>query len=133
MTKAVPGGVVDKETSPRAPLERFFHGLMHINKGINNLCTLLNLNAYMYIYIYILKSFSFFLSSFSFFLSFFLFLFSTLRGDLKLPSNILAGFAGCAMTRACSRAAFQKHGRSALVTDMIQEMHSAFTYLFEMV
>uniref|UniRef100_A0A8C3W5C5 ATP-dependent (S)-NAD(P)H-hydrate dehydratase n=1 Tax=Catagonus wagneri TaxID=51154 RepID=A0A8C3W5C5_9CETA len=48
------------------------------------------------------------------------------------PSPLLvAAFGACALTRQCSRQAFQKHGRSTTTTDMIAEVGPAFSRLFE--
>uniref|UniRef100_A0A8D1L409 ATP-dependent (S)-NAD(P)H-hydrate dehydratase n=1 Tax=Sus scrofa TaxID=9823 RepID=A0A8D1L409_PIG len=48
------------------------------------------------------------------------------------PSSLLvAALGACALTRQCSRQAFQKHGRSTTTTDMIAELGPAFSRLFE--
>jgi len=53
------------------------------------------------------------------------------KDSLKCPPNLLACYAGCLMTRQTNRAAFGKVGRSALVTDMIQEIGTVFSTVFE--
>uniref|UniRef100_A0A8D1VQ21 ATP-dependent (S)-NAD(P)H-hydrate dehydratase n=1 Tax=Sus scrofa TaxID=9823 RepID=A0A8D1VQ21_PIG len=48
------------------------------------------------------------------------------------PSSLLvAALGACALTRQCSRQAFQKHGRSTTTTDMIAELGPAFSRLFQ--
>ncbi|KAJ0174254.1 hypothetical protein K1T71_010400 [Dendrolimus kikuchii] len=42
----------------------------------------------------------------------------------------IAAFAAAQFTRECNAKAFEKHGRSMLSSDMIQEMHSAFDQIF---
>jgi NAD(P)H-hydrate repair Nnr-like enzyme with NAD(P)H-hydrate dehydratase domain len=54
-----------------------------------------------------------------------------LRDSLKYPPNVLAGYAGCLMTRQVNEAAFEKKGRSAIVSDMIEEIGQAFAQSFE--
>ncbi|KAI9023275.1 Ribokinase-like protein [Hyaloraphidium curvatum] len=43
----------------------------------------------------------------------------------------LSAWAGCLVTRECSRVAFAKHGRSMTTTDMIAEIGGVFRRLFE--
>ncbi|SPN96846.1 probable ATP-dependent (S)-NAD(P)H-hydrate dehydratase [Cephalotrichum gorgonifer] len=54
-------------------------------------------------------------------------------GGDKLGSEELMGlaaFAGCAITKECSRLAFEKKGRSLQASDLTDEVHSAFLALF---
>uniref|UniRef100_A0A673UKE9 ATP-dependent (S)-NAD(P)H-hydrate dehydratase n=1 Tax=Suricata suricatta TaxID=37032 RepID=A0A673UKE9_SURSU len=44
---------------------------------------------------------------------------------------LLAALGACALTRQCSRQAFEKHGRSTTTSDMIAEVGPAFRRLFE--
>lgn len=44
------------------------------------------------------------------------------RDVLKYSPNVLAGYAGCVMTRKANKAAFAKKGRSTIVSDMIDEL-----------
>lgn len=46
------------------------------------------------------------------------------------PSSV-AAFGACSLTRQCNSQAFQKYGRSTTTTDMISEIGTAFTKLFE--
>eukprot|EP01095_Lingulamoeba_sp_RSL-Kostka_P010425 TRINITY_DN374_c2_g1_i3.p1 TRINITY_DN374_c2_g1~~TRINITY_DN374_c2_g1_i3.p1 ORF type:complete len:175 (-),score=55.15 TRINITY_DN374_c2_g1_i3:110-634(-) len=49
----------------------------------------------------------------------------------RIPEAILiAGFAGCSITRHCNQAAFIKHKRSMVANDMIQEIGQVFDNLF---
>lgn len=49
----------------------------------------------------------------------------------KFGANICAAYAGCLLTRECSRLAFSKHGRSTTTSDLIGEIYPAMTELFE--
>jgi ATP-dependent NAD(P)H-hydrate dehydratase len=53
------------------------------------------------------------------------------KESLKYPPNVLAGYAGCLMTRGVSRVGFAKKGRSVLVSDMIEEIGHVFVNAFE--
>lgn len=55
----------------------------------------------------------------------------TRRDSLKYPPNVLAGYAGCLMTREVNKAAFAKKGRSAIVSDMIEEIGQVFAESLE--
>jgi ATP-dependent NAD(P)H-hydrate dehydratase len=48
-----------------------------------------------------------------------------------LPPSVIAAYAGCRLTRECNQRAVAKAGRSALTTDMLEEIHPAFETLFE--
>ncbi|KAG7110373.1 hypothetical protein HYQ45_017595 [Verticillium longisporum] len=55
------------------------------------------------------------------------------RGDATLAEDELVGlaaFGGSAITRECSRRAFAKKGRSLQASDLTDEVHNAFMYLF---
>ncbi|KAG7144285.1 hypothetical protein HYQ46_006977 [Verticillium longisporum] len=55
------------------------------------------------------------------------------RGDATLAEDELVGlaaFGGSAVTRECSRRAFAKKGRSLQASDLTDEVHNAFMYLF---
>ena len=41
-----------------------------------------------------------------------------------------AAYLACALTRECSRRAFELNGRSMTTTDMIAQIHTSFEYLF---
>lgn len=56
---------------------------------------------------------------------------STRRDSLKYPPNVLAGYAGCLMTREANKAAFAKKGRSTIVSDMIEEIGQVFAESLE--
>ncbi|XP_043928598.1 ATP-dependent (S)-NAD(P)H-hydrate dehydratase isoform X2 [Protopterus annectens] len=45
--------------------------------------------------------------------------------------SLVAAFGACSLTRQCNNQAFQKYGRSTTTTDMISEIGTAFTKLFE--
>ncbi|XP_034550457.1 ATP-dependent (S)-NAD(P)H-hydrate dehydratase isoform X2 [Notolabrus celidotus] len=45
--------------------------------------------------------------------------------------SVVAAFGACSLTRQCNNQAFQRHGRSTTTSDMIQEIGSAFSKLFE--
>jgi ATP-dependent NAD(P)H-hydrate dehydratase len=49
----------------------------------------------------------------------------------EAESFALAAFAGCAITRECSRLAFAKYGRSLQASDLTEEVATAFVNLFE--
>ncbi|XP_067948144.1 ATP-dependent (S)-NAD(P)H-hydrate dehydratase-like isoform X2 [Watersipora subatra] len=44
--------------------------------------------------------------------------------------TLLAAVSACALTRECNKAAFDKHGRSTLATDMIDEIGTVFVDIF---
>ncbi|XP_054430376.1 ATP-dependent (S)-NAD(P)H-hydrate dehydratase isoform X5 [Pteronotus mesoamericanus] len=44
---------------------------------------------------------------------------------------LVAAFGACSLTRQCNHQAFQKHGRSTMTTNMIEEIGPAFSKLFE--
>ncbi|BFZ24568.1 hypothetical protein BsWGS_27607 [Bradybaena similaris] len=44
--------------------------------------------------------------------------------------GICAAYAACALTRVCSRRAFEVNGRSMTTTDLISQIHESFKYLF---
>ncbi|XP_012320182.1 ATP-dependent (S)-NAD(P)H-hydrate dehydratase isoform X2 [Aotus nancymaae] len=44
---------------------------------------------------------------------------------------LVAAFGACSLTRQCNHQAFQKHGRSTTTSDMIAEVGTAFSKLFE--
>ncbi|CAG5121031.1 unnamed protein product [Candidula unifasciata] len=44
--------------------------------------------------------------------------------------GICAAYAACALTRICSRRAFEVHGRSMTTTDLISQIQESFEYLF---
>lgn len=44
---------------------------------------------------------------------------------------IIAAYGGCRLARECSKRAFSKNGRSALTTDMIEEISASFGFLYE--
>ncbi|GBM36582.1 ATP-dependent (S)-NAD(P)H-hydrate dehydratase [Araneus ventricosus] len=46
-------------------------------------------------------------------------------------ATVLAAFGACMLTRRCNNLAFKKFQRSTITTDMIGEIHNAFTSLFE--
>ncbi|XP_005999446.2 ATP-dependent (S)-NAD(P)H-hydrate dehydratase isoform X1 [Latimeria chalumnae] len=48
-----------------------------------------------------------------------------------LNPSLVAAFGACSLTRQCNNQAFQKHGRSMTTTDMISELGTAFSKLFE--
>ncbi|XP_054718958.1 ATP-dependent (S)-NAD(P)H-hydrate dehydratase-like [Uloborus diversus] len=50
--------------------------------------------------------------------------------DSSLNHSMIAAFGACLLTRRCSYLAFQKFGRSSLTTNMISEIHNAFSGLF---
>jgi len=53
------------------------------------------------------------------------------KGDLKEDELLrLAAFGGAAITRECSRLAFEKHGRSLQASDLTEQVHVAFMNLF---
>jgi ATP-dependent NAD(P)H-hydrate dehydratase len=45
--------------------------------------------------------------------------------------SLLAAYAGCMLTRECSRRAFEQHGRSMLTSDMLEHIGPSFRALFE--
>ncbi|KAH7027360.1 Ribokinase-like protein [Microdochium trichocladiopsis] len=52
-------------------------------------------------------------------------------GDMKEDELLrLAAFGGAAITRECSRLAFEKHGRSLQASDLTEQVHVAFMTLF---
>lgn len=53
------------------------------------------------------------------------------KDSLKYPPNVLAGYAGCLMTREANKAAFAKKGRSTIVSDMIEEIGQVFAESLE--
>ncbi|GIX89107.1 ATP-dependent [Caerostris darwini] len=46
-------------------------------------------------------------------------------------ATLLAALGACMLTRRCNYLAFEKFKRSTITTDMISEIHTAFTSLFE--
>ncbi|XP_055965664.1 ATP-dependent (S)-NAD(P)H-hydrate dehydratase isoform X1 [Sorex fumeus] len=57
-----------------------------------------------------------------------------LAGPEKTHSSsplLLAALGACALTRQCSRQAFQKYGRATTASDMVAEIGAAFHTLFE--
>jgi ATP-dependent NAD(P)H-hydrate dehydratase len=44
---------------------------------------------------------------------------------------MLAGYAGCHITRTSSKLAFKKYGRSVLTTDMLSEIGSSYNLLMK--
>ena len=51
--------------------------------------------------------------------------------EILRQSHMLAAYAGCFLTRECSRIGFQKHCRSMLTSDMLQEVGNVFQEHFE--
>ncbi|KAI0910733.1 H-hydrate dehydratase [Ustulina deusta] len=52
-------------------------------------------------------------------------------GELRETETLgLAAFAGAAVTRECSRLAFEKHGRSLQASDLTEQVHAAFMNIF---
>ncbi|KAI2635497.1 H-hydrate dehydratase [Xylaria nigripes] len=52
-------------------------------------------------------------------------------GHLKEAEMLgLAAFGGCAITRECSRLAFEQHGRSLQASDLTNQVHTAFLNIF---
>ena len=49
----------------------------------------------------------------------------------EAESFMLAVFAGCAVTRECSRLAFAKYGRALQASDLTEEVATAFINVFE--
>lgn len=47
------------------------------------------------------------------------------------PPQVVAAYAACRLTRECNQRAVAKKGRSALATDMLEEIHAVFEALFE--
>lgn len=47
------------------------------------------------------------------------------------PPPVVAAYAACRLTRACNQRAVARLGRSALATNMLEEIHPAFEALFE--
>ncbi|KAF4526778.1 hypothetical protein B566_EDAN012318 [Ephemera danica] len=45
-------------------------------------------------------------------------------------TGMLAAYAACHLTRECNKRAFQRLGRSACASDMLQEVHAAFEMLY---
>jgi ATP-dependent NAD(P)H-hydrate dehydratase len=47
------------------------------------------------------------------------------------PPPVVAAYAACRLTRVCNQRAVARAGRSALTTNMLEEIHPAFDALFE--
>ncbi|XP_077984226.1 ATP-dependent (S)-NAD(P)H-hydrate dehydratase-like [Glandiceps talaboti] len=45
--------------------------------------------------------------------------------------NICAAYGACLLTRQCGKQAFSRLGRQTTTSDMMEELHEAFVYLFE--
>ena len=45
--------------------------------------------------------------------------------------GVIAGWAAARLARACSAQAFSQHGRATTTTDLINELESAFSRLYE--
>lgn len=48
-----------------------------------------------------------------------------------LSPTLLAAYAACLMVKTCSRMAFEKNGRSMIVSDLIDAIHPSFQLLYE--
>merc|ERR1712154_38577 len=46
-------------------------------------------------------------------------------------AGVIAGWAAARLARACSAQAFSQHGRATTTTDLINELESAFSRLYE--
>jgi len=53
------------------------------------------------------------------------------KEKLQTPPGVLAGFAGCVVTRKCNNVAFFRHHRSMLTADMLNEIGKVFYEHFE--
>lgn len=53
------------------------------------------------------------------------------REKVAYPGTVLAGYAGCCLTRACAAKAFETHKRGTLTTDMIAHIPEVFAENFE--
>jgi ATP-dependent NAD(P)H-hydrate dehydratase len=53
------------------------------------------------------------------------------EGAAAFPPEVVAAYAACRLTRECNQQAVAKKGRSALATDMLEEIHTVFEALFE--
>jgi ATP-dependent NAD(P)H-hydrate dehydratase len=53
------------------------------------------------------------------------------EGVAPFPPQVVAAYAACRLTRECNQRAVVKKGRSALATDMLEEIHNVFEALFE--
>lgn len=53
------------------------------------------------------------------------------EGVAGFPPQVVAAYAACRLTRECNQRAVAKKGRSALATDMLDEIHAVFDALFE--
>jgi ATP-dependent NAD(P)H-hydrate dehydratase len=53
------------------------------------------------------------------------------EGTVDFPPQVVAAYAACRLTRECNQRAVAKKGRSALATDMLEEIHNVFGVLFE--
>ena len=51
--------------------------------------------------------------------------------DGYFPTEVVAAYAACRLTRECNSRAVAKAGRSTLTSDMLEEIHPAFEALFE--
>ncbi|XP_035209285.1 ATP-dependent (S)-NAD(P)H-hydrate dehydratase-like [Stegodyphus dumicola] len=51
-------------------------------------------------------------------------------GNLSCNATIIAALGACMLTRRCNKLAFQKFQRSTLTSDMVSEIHNAFSSLF---
>eukprot|EP01122_Echinamoeba_exundans_P012791 TRINITY_DN5448_c0_g1_i1.p1 TRINITY_DN5448_c0_g1~~TRINITY_DN5448_c0_g1_i1.p1 ORF type:complete len:328 (+),score=44.94 TRINITY_DN5448_c0_g1_i1:33-1016(+) len=49
-----------------------------------------------------------------------------------ISATVSAAFAGCVLTRTCSRVAFQKHHRSVTTTKLIEHISECFDSIFEL-
>eukprot|EP01089_Gocevia_fonbrunei_P013829 TRINITY_DN363_c0_g1_i1.p1 TRINITY_DN363_c0_g1~~TRINITY_DN363_c0_g1_i1.p1 ORF type:complete len:314 (+),score=42.20 TRINITY_DN363_c0_g1_i1:37-978(+) len=51
--------------------------------------------------------------------------------DLQLPQPVLAGYAGCLLTRSCAANTFKIHGRAMTTQDMVTTLGASFASVFE--
>jgi len=50
--------------------------------------------------------------------------------EINSQRMVVAAYGACRLTKECNRRAFSIHGRSMLVTDMIEQIHNSFETLF---
>lgn len=63
-----------------------------------------------------------------------LFLYWATRNHIECPDpgpGVIAGWAASRLSRACAVQAFSKHGRATTTSDLIEEIESAFSRLYE--
>lgn len=53
------------------------------------------------------------------------------RDQLKYSPNVLAGYAGCLITRKANKAAFATKGRATITSDMVEELHKVISELMD--